>query len=400
MTITPVKPRAPRRRVVVVQPYVPGYRTSFFRHLQARLDSAGVALEVLHGVVPPQQAARRDASFCPCAVQVPSLRLPAPGGRSLLWRQVFHRAASADAVVLEQALRNLEAYPLLLRQLIGRVNEHAPRVAFWGHGRTYTKKTSRLQEAAKDAVTRQADWFFAYTDGGAGYVASRGFPRDRITVLRNSVDTTDLTLTRDCADLQGSPEHAEVAALRKRYSLEPGRTALYVGGLDAPKRIAFLLQCARRIATGLPGFRLLVAGDGVDRALVEAAASAPNSPVVALGHRTGRNVGLLGAVSDVILMPGRVGLCAVDSFALRTPIVTTDWPWHAPEFEYLEDGRNAVVTRDDPEAYVVAVQKVLNDRSRLESLREACRRDAVGYTAAGMAERFCDGLLHMLEKNS
>ena len=396
MTITPVSPRETRRRVVVVQPYVPGYRTSFFNHLQGRLSSAGVDLEVLYGLVPPQQAARRDAAPCACAVQVPSRRLPAPGGRSLLWRQVTDRAASADAVVLEQALRNLEAYPLLLRQMTRRPGGRPPRVAFWGHGRTYTKKTSRLQEAAKDALTRQAAWFFAYTQGGASHVASRGFPRDRITVLRNSVDTTELTVARERADIQGTPEHAAAAALRERHHLKPGRTALYVGGLDTPKRIPFLLQCARRLATGLPGFKLLVAGDGVDRPLVEAAALAPDSPVLALGHRAGQDVALLGAVSDVMLMPGRVGLCAVDSFALRTPIVTTDWPWHAPEFEYLEHGRNAVVSRDDPEAYAVAVQQVLSDRSRLESLREACRKDAAHYTADGMAERFCDGLLHML----
>jgi glycosyltransferase involved in cell wall biosynthesis len=389
-----------RRRVVVVQPYVPGYRTAFFDHLQARLDTANVALEVLYGQAPSQQAARRDASSCACAVQVPSLRLPVPGGRTLLWRQVFHRAASADLVVLEQALRNLEAYPLLLPRLIGRASRPSPPVAFWGHGRTYTKKTSRLQAVAKDMVTRQAAWFFAYTEGGAAYIASRGFPRDRITVLRNSVDTTELTLARDRADIQGTPEHAEAAALRKRYRLEPGRTGLYVGGLDAPKRIPLLLECARRLATSLPGFRLLVAGDGIDRALVEAAASAPDSPVVALGHSAGRHVALLGAVSDVMLMPGRVGLCAVDSFALRTPIVTTDWPWHAPEVEYLENGRNAVITRDDPEDYAAGVQKVLNDHSRLKALREACRRDATEYTAEGMAERFCNGLLHMLERNA
>jgi glycosyltransferase involved in cell wall biosynthesis len=210
------------------------------------------------------------------------------------------------------------------------------------------------------------------------------------------VDTTELSVTRDRADIQGTPEHAAVAALRERHRLQPGRTALYVGGLDAPKRIPFLLQCARRVAAGLPGFKLLVAGDGVDRPLVEAVAGAPDSPVVALGHRAGQDVALLGAVSDVMLMPGRVGLCAVDSFALRTPIVTTDWPWHAPEFEYLEHGRNAVVSRDDPQAYAVAVQQVLNDRSHLESLREACRKDAADYTADGMAERFCGGLLHIL----
>jgi glycosyltransferase involved in cell wall biosynthesis len=332
-------------------------------------------------------------------MQVPVRRLIVPGGRSLVWQQVHRRVRSADVVVLEQALRNVETYPLFIRQQWARMTGVvAPRVALWGHGRTYTKPVSRLETAAKEALTRRASWFFSYTQGGADHLAACGFPRERITVVRNCVDTVALADVRERAGTPGTQEFAEAAALRARHQLVPGRTALFVGGLDAPKRVPFLLDCARRLGTVLPGFRLLVAGDGADRSLVEAAAAAPRSPVVALGHRTGRDVALLGAVSDVMLMPGRVGLCAVDSFVFGTPIVTTDWPWHAPEFEYLENGRNAVVTRDDPAIYSAGVLGLLSDHSRLVSLREACRRDASHYTVDGMAARFRDGLLHMLSR--
>ncbi|MEV6054374.1 glycosyltransferase family 4 protein [Streptomyces sp. NPDC052107] len=385
-----------RPRVVVVQPYVPGYRTSFFNHLQAYLDASGVVLEVLHGPAPPQQAARRDASSCVCSVQVASRRLPAPGGRSLFWNQVLSRAASADAVVLEQALHNLEAYPLLAKQLAGRVTGRGPLVAFWGHGRTYTKPVSRLEARAKDAVTRLGRWFFAYTEGGAAHVVSRGFPRDRITVVRNSVDTTEMTAAHARAMRPGTAEFTEAALLCERYGLVAGRTALYLGGLDAPKRIPFLLECADRIAAELTGFRLLVAGDGAERHLVDKAASRPGNPVIPMGHVDGPRAALLGAVSDVMLMPGRVGLCAVDSFVLRTPIVTTNWPWHAPEFEYLIDGSNAVVTPDSPATCAAAVTGLLRDPKRLKQLAKACERDAVQYTTEAMARRFHDGVLRVL----
>ncbi|WP_405722875.1 glycosyltransferase [Streptomyces sp. NBC_01537] len=171
---------------------------------------------------------------------------------------------------------------------------------------------------------------------------------------------------------------------------------MFIGGLDASKRIPFLLESARRIAAELPGFRLLVAGEGPDRRLVEAAASQPGSPVVALGYATRSQMGLLGAVSDVMLMPGRVGLCAVDSFALRTPVVTTEWPWHAPEFEYLIGGCNALITPDDVDSYATAVASLLHDPARLDSFRTACLDAAADYTVEGMAARFRDGALRML----
>jgi len=383
------------RHIVVVQPYIPGYRTSFFNCLKARLEAADCSLEVLHGPPPSSHAAPQDATCCASALQVPVHRLAMPGGRSLVWRQVHRRVASADTVVMDQSLCNLNTYPLLLRQRLARVAGAAPRVAFWGHGRTYTKPVSRMEAAAKDAITQRAAWFFAYTQGGADYLASRGFSPERITVVRNCVDTAALAAIRERADTPGTQEFAEAAALRQHHRLLPGRTALFLGGMDTLKRIPFLLQSARHIADRLPGFRLLVAGDGADRGLLSAEASLGNSPVVALGHTVGRQVALLGAVSDVMLMPGRVGLCAVDSFVLRTPILTTDWSWHAPEFEYLDNGRNAVVTPNDQEAYAAAVLTLLNDPVRLGSLRSACRQDADDYTIDSMAARFCDGLLKM-----
>ncbi|MEW1912865.1 hypothetical protein AB0442_31260 [Kitasatospora sp. NPDC085895] len=105
---------------------------------------------------------------------------------------------------------------------------------------------------------------------------------------------------------------------------------------------------------------------------------------------------LLGAVSDVLLMPGLVGLCAVDSFVLETPVVTTPWPWHAPEFEYLEHGRNALVAPDDVQRYADAVAGLLGSPAGLDAMRSECRKDAARYTVEEMSRRFADGLVDLL----
>ncbi|MFF4039582.1 glycosyltransferase [Streptomyces sp. NPDC001816] len=390
--------RQPSKRVLVVQPYVPAYRTAFFEQVERVLASAGVALEVAHGSPTGEQEARRDAAVCRCATRVPTKRWSTPGGRQLNWHTLARQAARADAVVLEQALHNLEAYPLLVRKSVSHLRRRVRPIGFWGHGRTFTKPQSRLEAWAKDVLTRRGSWFFSYTDGGAAHVASAGFPRERITVVHNSIDTAALSNTCERARRFGTTEYAEATLLRQRHNLVVGRTALFLGGLDAPKRIPFLLDTARRIAQVLPDFRLLVAGDGPERNLVETAASCPGSAVIAVGRAVGRNAALLGAVSDIMLMPGRVGLCAVDSFALRTPIVTTAWPWHAPEFEYLTDGGNAVVAFDDPGAYAAAAVALLRDHDRLAALTDACSGDASVYTIENMAARFGDGLLRMLSE--
>ena len=46
------------------------------------------------------------------------------------------------------------------------------------------------------------------------------------------------------------------------------------------------------------------------------------------------------AISDVFLLPGKVGLAILDAFA----VLTTRLDIHCPEIEYLEEDRNVLVT--------------------------------------------------------
>ncbi|MYT70008.1 MULTISPECIES: glycosyltransferase [unclassified Streptomyces] len=184
-----------------------------------------------------------------------------------------------------------------------------------------------------------------------------------------------------------------VRATRARYGLRPGLTGLYAGALDGAARVPFLLAAADRTAALLPGFRLLVAGDGERRTAVE-----DHGPhVVPVPGASGDDHrALLGAVADVLLAPGAVGPLAADSFALRTPLVITDRAERDPGFGCLEDGRNAVVAPDDPDAYGAAVAELLTRPRRLACLRRACRADAQRYTVEGRTARAAHGVEHLV----
>jgi glycosyltransferase involved in cell wall biosynthesis len=373
--------------VTLVVPFVSEFRRAFFRRLEADLGAHGVALVIAHGApYSRDQSARQDAVRLEGAVRL-AQRSVWVAGRPLVHKRLGPLVRSSDVVVVDQALRNLELYPLLLRQLTGR----GPTVAMWDHGRTYTKPQSSLERSLKYALTRRARWFFSYTDGGARAVTEHGFPQERVTSVQNAVDTTALSEAYE----RVSDRH--LRGVRDQYGLTPGRTGLFVGALSASKRIPFLIEAAEEIAGRLPGFRLLVAGTGQERELVQQAA-ARTPVVVPVGQVFGARKALLGAASDVLLMPGLVGLCAVDSFVLRTPVITTRWPWHAPEFEYLEHGRNAVVAPDDPTRYAAAVVDLLSSPEALDSMRRECGKDALRYTVEDMSLRFTNGLLRLLEE--
>ncbi|MFJ2739472.1 glycosyltransferase [Streptomyces sp. NPDC087440] len=376
--------RAARRpRVTVVQPYITGYRAPFLARLGPVLAARGIDLTVAHGRPAPRLAARGDAVRLPGACELPQRDFEF-GGRTVMWRDLGALRGHSDVLILEQALHNLESLPPLLRPGGG------PAVALWGHGTTYNARHGQVLDALKRRMTRRARWFFAYTEGGARAVAAAGFPGERITVVRNTIDTDALVAARDAVT------GAEADAFRRLYGLTPGRTGLYIGALDRTKRVGFLLDAADRLARELPGFRLLIAGDGPDRDLVERVAR--ERGVVVYGGRTAGDVhkALVGAVSDVLLVPGQVGLVAVDSFALRTPVVTTAGLCHGPEFDYLRDGENARVVDGGIEAYVRTVAELLADPARLRRLSDVCRTDAAHYTIGGMAERFAQGVEQMV----
>jgi glycosyltransferase involved in cell wall biosynthesis len=363
--------------VAIVHPWFPQYRAEFFHQLQ-ELCGPTIDLDVYHGDPPPEWRERGDAVRAPGVTRLPT-RFFRLGGRSLSLKDFRPIARGKyDLIVLEQAIRNLETFILLAGPRSGN------RIAFWGHGRTYTLAKSAGEERLKMGLTRRAKWFFAYTGGGARHVVANGFARDRVTVVNNSIDTAGLRRDLDNVDSRALRRFESDHGLR-------GKTAIYLGGLDESKRLPFLLDAAAIAHQRDPDFRLLVVGDGAQRNLVKAFAS-DNPWAVYLGRRFGADRALPLKAAQVMVMPGRVGLAAVDSFAAEVPIITTDWPLHAPEYEYLRPGLNAVVTRDDSGAYVQGLVDVLNDPSALEKLRLGCAEASGIYSVEQMARNFFEGL--------
>ena len=97
-------------------------------------------------------------------------------------------------------------------------------------------------------------------------------------------------------------------------------------------------------------------------------------------------------------MPGRVGLIAVDSFAMGLPIVTTDWPHHAPEFDYLQPGVDSVVTSDDPAAFSRAAIQLLSMPADLARTQKMCLSRWRDFSIEHMADEFADGVRSCLRK--
>lgn len=374
------------RKVVILQEYVPQYRVPFFDLLYERAKSYDVDLRVGFGDVSASQASRNDSSPLKCGIHIDQKEWRLAGRRVVL-RRTSEAIRGADLVILEQARRNIDAYRLLAAK-----RSSDPLVALWGHGRDYTRQASSLEQGLSRWLTSKADWFFAYTTGAMETVVAQGFAPENVTVVQNSIDTAGLRAG------VGAVGHRSVQLFMELHDLH-GKTALFIGALDSSKRLSFLEEASRLAHNVDSKFRLLIAGEGELRSEVEDWAGR-DSWISYLGPLSGHEKALAMASSQILTVPGRVGLVAVDSFAAGLPIITTKWPWHAPEFEYLEDGRNALVTANETADYAASLIDILNDRPQLLRLQAAASEDAERYTVQGMAERFLTGILSALDARS
>jgi len=367
------------KRVTIVQEYVPTYRRPLFNEMRALAPAHAIDLVIATGSARSSQAARSDGTHGEDDLSI-AQREWSVLGRRLAWRQLRDLHRTSDLVVMEQARRNVDAHFAL--------RHPRRRVALWGHGRDFTQEVTRAEARLLDAMTLRAQWFFGYTPESVNHVVEAGFPRERTTVLFNATDTDALR-----SNLAQVSEESKTRVHRDLQLRE--HTALFIGALDASKRLAFLVAAGEIVARDVPGFTLVVAGRGPEEVWLER--QALSRPwLITHGHVSGQNLAEFLSVADVIAMPGRVGLVAVDSLASGVPLVTTRWSDHAPEYAYLTDA-NSVSSADSVEAYAAAMRDLLLDPSRRARLAQQGRDDSRQLSTRLMAQRFIDGISHALD---
>ena len=383
--ISATKPVGQRgRRVLIIQMMIRHYRQTFYEGLQAELARHGVTLRVAYSLPEGRRALSKDDIPLD-----PSMGVIAPLRRFIgdrlvyqsVWKQIFW----ADLVIVDQGTRFVVNTPLVLASVLG-----LKRLGFWGHGWNHELGQGSLSERLKRFSVPRCDWWFAYTQGVARYVAERGMDPKRITVVENTVDTSELM------EMVAEVSDADLAAFRSAHGIpDTAKLAVFSGALYERKRMPFLLETAQYIKARLPEFHLAVIGEGPDTELVKAAAR-DHDWIHPLGATFDKPKAVCYRLADAFLCPGLVGLAILDALAASLPFITTDLPIHSPEIEYLEDGVNGLRLPYDIAAYGDAVAGLLADRPRLELMKDAAGKSARERPMSRMVDNFSQGIQRSL----
>lgn len=252
--------------------------------------------------------------------------------KKLVWqRGVLGIACSRrfDTVVFLASMNFLSTW---LGAILARAT--GKRVLFWAHG--WTSRPRGIKGFARRMYFSLAHGLLLYGRRARRIAEEQGFDPARLHVIYNSLDypsqrAARLALGRDERD----------ALRRELFGSADGAVVACTTRLVRLRRLDLLLEAVARLrAGGGPEVRVLLVGDGPERAALEAQATALGLQVHFAGacYDEARIARYLTAGTCTVA-PGKVGLTAMHSLAFGVPVLTHgDDDDQMPESEAVVDG--------------------------------------------------------------
>lgn len=354
----------------------------FFRGLTEELASDDIVCTVAAPSPSGEQSQRRDSASHETWVQLTRGRSVSSPLATLAYYGSAQALSLTDAVVVPAAGTCIDTHLALLRK-----RRRGTKVGLWGHIGSYVAKERALDIAIEKRQLKSADHVFAYTEAGASHARSLGVPADRVTAVQNTIDIGDIEAEVALLDDRAVTEFRETHGLGNR------RVFASIGGLDQSKRVDFLASVLDHVWRADASVRFIVAGRGSEEHLLTDACN--RGQVIRFAYVSARDKALIGRTAEGIVNPGRVGLIAVDALVLGLPVITTEYPYHAPEIEYLTEGLSRVSLPDAPEAFAAAMLTRPVVRTGHPDVT-AGPPAASAPTLEAMVSRFADGVRAML----
>lgn len=360
-------------RVVFVQKFVPHYRLPFFEQVAEKLDHEGIEFLLVYGKADPFEGSKVKTVFPEWGIKTNTRHLKIKG-RYLYWQNAMSVIKRGDFVIVEHAAKLLDNYLIFAARQVGYL-----KMGYFGHGHNFQTTTEyKISAVLKRFMLKRIDRWFAYTKISQQSLLEQQVNSEIISVVNN---TLEKSANVELADTAPNP-----------------LSFCFIGGMYDLKLLSLLIAACTIVAKAHPDFELNVVGQGPDKNLVDDAAK--TQPWLKVhGALYGQDRDRVLANSSAILMPGLVGLVAIDAFHFRRPIITSDAGEHSPEIAYLEDGYNSLMDRGDahgkvtPETYAETVYKYIEDSLLQDHLRDGCRKSTEEYSIENMANNFCRGIL-------
>lgn len=217
------------------------------------------------------------------------------------------------------------------------------------------------------------DGILLYGYGARNNMIKKGFPKEKLTVIYNSLDYKKQVINRGKLNIDDF-----IALKEKLFGINYKRHQLiFIGRLTKQKKLTVLLDLIEILNSKGQKFNLVFVGDGNEKKNLEEITINKNlsDQIKFYGPSYDEfEIYSLIAISDCCISPGEIGLTAIHALTYGTPVISHNNPnYQMPEFESIIDGVNGkLVEYNDMESLVEAVLNWFNENNDRDVVRNNC----------------------------
>ncbi|MBN2064569.1 MAG: glycosyltransferase family 4 protein [Sedimentisphaerales bacterium] len=271
-----------------------------------------------------------------------------------------------DVIILDTTIYYLSTW---IGLLLARMRKK--KVIIWGHG--FKKNESGIKARLRMCQYNLADAMLLYGNRGKDILVQKGYDPAKIYLVYNSLDYDRQVSLRDTIDKD--------MVNRKREQLFTDSNLpvlVYIGRLNAEKKLEFLLEAVARLKTSDLICNVLFVGEGQYKSrLIELARELQiSNNVVFYGACYDESeIAYIMTMTEVTVVPDAIGLSCIHSLVYGVPVVTSDnFDVHGPEFEAIIPGQTGGFYQNGKvESLVQEISKWLR-RSDKETVRQNCMK--------------------------
>ncbi len=332
-------------RLALQQRVLPSYRIPFFDLLA---ESCEGGLSLFAGQPRPVESIAGGQPHVAQLTSAQNIHLLS-GPLYLCYQRGFLtwlEATNPDALIVEANPRYLST-----SSAVKWMHSRKRPILGWGLGSPpLSGPLSGFRQTRRLAFLRQFDGLLAYSQRGADEYAALGFPPNKIFVAHNSVSR------RPTFNV-------------KRLTFNVNPSLLFIGRLQSRKRVDLLLRACAQL--DVPP-RLVIVGDGPERAALESLAREVYPSAQFVGARHGDELKPYFAEADLFVLPGTGGLAVQEAMSHGLPVIVAQGD--GTQDDLVRAGNGWQIPPDDFDALLATLQDALSNPARLRAMGAEAHR--------------------------
>jgi glycosyltransferase involved in cell wall biosynthesis len=251
------------------------------------------------------------------------------------------------------------------------------KLIVWTHGiknNEIHKPFSSLASKLALRIMKKADAVILYSNERKIILEKYINHPAKLFVANNTLDTSQYELLLNKFDEQGKVSIKQDLGWNARFNL------IFIGRLLTSKRIDLLIDAFKMLPESTD-VQLHIIGDGPAKEELEREA-ATDARIKLYGALYDDEItGKYLYASDMMVMPGYVGLSVIHAFAFGCPVITcktneVTGPFHSPEIEYLRNDHNGYLLDMNAATIANEIRFLLEHPAKLEEMSSKALKTA------------------------